>query len=258
MPVTFVCRACGAALEVDDELAGRPVACGHCQAEQRAPGSAPVTVPVVRPIAPRFPDPADESGDVIGRRRGLSPIGKVAFITAAMVALLAAGGVALTLTNPGGWHRLQPPGGGFTVDMPGRINPTPQTTTITAGLNPLKATSYTSERAAFGRVGMSAEVRYADLGVAPDPAAVPVILTVFANIIRQEAGHVEIKRQSATLDGAPGLMVLVEVEKKNRVVYQLAVKDKRLFILALAGDSRLAIDGPAAKRFFGSFHFTAD
>ena len=86
----------------------------------------------------------------------------------------------------------------------------------------------------------------------------PVILTVFANVIRQEAGHVEIKRQSATLDGAPGLMVLFEVEKKNRVVYQLAVKDKRLFILALAGDSRLAIDGPAANRFFGSFHFTAD
>ena len=41
MPVVFTCRSCGATLEVDAELEGRPVACGHCQAEQRVPGPDP-------------------------------------------------------------------------------------------------------------------------------------------------------------------------------------------------------------------------
>jgi len=255
MPVTFVCRACGAALEVDDELAGRPVACGHCQAEQRAPAPAPVTVPVVRPVVPRLSADAGES-DELPRRRGLSPVGKVAFITAAMIGLLAAGGVALTLSNPTGWHPLHPDGAGFTVDMPGRVNPTPRTKTLTDGLNPLKVTAYTSERGALGRPGESAEVSFAELGVAPDEKSVPVLLTVFANGFRQEPGHQELKREKATLDGVLSLVVLVEVERKSRVVYQLTIKDKRLYILALAGGPKLAIDGPTAKRFFGSFHFT--
>src|SRR5262245_11586763 len=213
MPVSFVCRACGAALEVDDELAGRPVACGNCQAEQRAPAPAPASVPVVRPIAPRSPDGPGASDEPAGRRRGLSPIGKVAFLTAALVGLLAAGGVAFTLANPVGWHRFQPDGGGFSVEMPGRINPKPQPKRIDWGLNPLTVTSYTAERQGIGRAGESAEVSYAELGVAPDPVTFPVVLSVFANMVRLEPGHRELERRKATLDGQPSILVLVEVER---------------------------------------------
>jgi hypothetical protein len=230
------------------------VACGHCQAEQRAPAAAPVTVPVVRPVVSRARDEADEPEP---RRRGLSPVGKVAFITATMIGLLAAGGVALTLSNPGGWHPLRPPGGGFTVDLPGRINQ-PQTEMLIGGPNPLTVTTYTSDRGALGRAGESARVQFGDLSVVPDEETVPALLSVFANVVRREPDHNVIQRQPAKLDGTKSLVVLTEGEKKDRRIYQLAIKGKRLYILAIAGGPKLEIDGQTAKRFFGSFQFTND
>lgn len=259
MPVTFECRSCGAMLEVDEELAGRPVACGNCQSEQPVPGPAPArsSVPVVRPISPDFVARPEESDPAPFARGGLSPVGRIALVVAVMVGLLAAGAVAFTVSNPSGTTRLSPEGAGFEVQMPGRLNPTPRTKAIDNRGIPISVTSYVSERKTIWRVVESAEVSYADLAVAPDKDTLPTVLGIFANSLRQKDGHVEMERRTGTLGGRPSVAVLFNVHSQDRVVYQLTIRDRRLFVLAIAGKG-YSIDHVRVKRFFASFQFTAE
>ena len=258
MAITFVCKSCEATLEVDGELAGRPVACGHCQAEQKVPGPAPFTIPVVRAITPS-PSLLEEvdADDPPYRPRGLSPVVKIALVLAVLMGLLAAGAVAFTVANPGGWTPLKPKGAGFEIDMPGRVNPNPRTKTVTALFKPVQVVSHLSERKRLGQVVESAEVSYADLPAAPDPAGIPPLLSIFANQKKEEPGYVEIERRTGTLGGKPSLIVLIEVNGRDRIVYQLTIKDKRFFSLAIAGKG-FTIDHARVKKFFESFHFTND
>ncbi|HEY2785341.1 MAG TPA: hypothetical protein VGJ05_10225 [Fimbriiglobus sp.] len=256
MSVIFVCKSCGATLEVPDELGGRPVACGDCRTEQYAPGPTPVTVPAARAIASTSPDRLEETEDLT-RQRGVSPFGKVAFTLAVLGGLIAAGAVAFTVSNSGGWTHLLPPGAGFEIDMPGRVNPIPKVKTVSFLGRPLQVVSSVSERKSFGRVVESAEASYCDMPFVPPGLGIPPILDMFANTIGREPGRQVLERRAAVLDGMRSLIVLVDVNRRDRIVYQLAIRGKRLFILAIAGKG-YSVDNARVKKYFNSFHISAD
>jgi hypothetical protein len=140
--------------------------------------------------------------------------------------------------------------------MPGRVEPGPQKKTLTGGVQPLTMTTFTSEAKRFGVRIESAEVSYTDLPAVPDEKGVPQLLAVFANVIRQDSGHAEKERRPATLGGRPSLIFRLEVNDRNQIIYQLTIKGARLYILAIAGNSRYSINHVRVQRFFKSFEFT--
>jgi hypothetical protein len=182
-------------------------------------------------------------------------VGKVALVVAALIGLLAAAAVGFTLTKPGGWQKFESKEGRFKADMPGRVNPTPQTRTMSVGINPVTVTTYRAEQKRLGRVIESAEVSYADLPAAPDADGVPKILAVFANGIRQESGHEEIDRRTVSVDGHIGIGFVLEIGGRDRVVYHMAIVGKRVYVLAVAGSHRYGLDYPRVKRFIESVKF---
>jgi hypothetical protein len=80
---------------------------------------------------------------------------------------------------------------------------------------------------------------------------------MFANTIGREPGRQVLERRAAVLDGMRSLIVLVDVNRRDRIVYQLAIRGKRLFILAIAGKG-YSVDNARVKKYFNSFHISAD
>jgi hypothetical protein len=170
-----------------------------------------------------------------------------------LVAGLVGGGIWAIVAFRGGddfageWRDFSPPGGGFTISMPGE--PKEQSEVVPPNM---MLRLYVVEKRSweFG-------VGYLTL---PPVALVGVprgeIIREFRKGILEEFRRAKILREeSISLDGIPGEEFEVEVPRQGRGIIRLYIAGSRLYMLAVSAKRSFSKDSANAKKFLDSFKF---
>jgi hypothetical protein len=268
MAIDFLCPACGAALSMPDDAAGRTVRCGSCLSTLQVPPAGAATPPEPRPRPqytppppPPPPRPDDDDSDEFGeprrraKRSGRGPLFWIVIVLfgLGLLTCLTCGGCTLMLARPH-WHTYESEKGAFKADFPAPMN----VNIAREAKLKLKANESVEGAMLVGRLELY-WVWYADIDANLQPWAnnEKIMDEAVKNLVKDSNGTI-VSSTPKQIDGCPAREVVV-TQGPNECYHCVVVVGKtKLYIAAVGGPFISPAGNPRVRRFLDSFHVIED